>query len=419
MEYIIMSMKEKKQIKVFEQLIRHEITQQGAAELLGLSDRQVRNKVKAHNLKDPESLIHKNKGKQSKKKWNPEEEEFIMELFKEDVWYDFGPTFAAEKALERHNIKISAETLRNRMIEHGIWKPHSPRAKQRKRRERMFGTMIQLDGSDHKWFGPDGTRYTLLVFIDDATSALVHLEFVKSESVESVMGATRRYIEKHGRPRSFYVDCASVFSVNTNNPDREKLSQWERAMNELGIDVSHAYSPQAKGRVERSNRTHQDRLIKELCLENITDPEEANMFLPNYIKKHNRKFAVEAAEPINAHRSVKGYKLDRTFCIHDTRIVQNDYTISYKNRILQLTDKRNIKYKPRDQVTIKESFDGSLVVSIRGYELEHMELKERPKKPFKEKVYSNQKPKPVSETSERWNSGIWKKKPFVHQPRIN
>ena len=421
MGYIIMSTKEKKQVKVLEQLIRKELTQQGAAELLDLTDRQVRTKLKAYRSEGITSLMHKNRGKRSNRRWNIAEEEFAIGLLKGDVWYDFGPTFAAEKLEELYGIIVSDETLRKRMIQHGVWTPHSPKAKRRKRRERkrMFGTMIQLDGSPHRWFGKDGIMYTLLVFIDDATSEIVHLEFVKSESLESVMLATRRYIENHGRPRSFYVDFASVFSVNTNNPDREKLSQWERAMEELGIIVHHAHSPQAKGRVERSNRTHQDRLIKELRLAGITDPEEANEFLPSYMEKHNRKFAVDPTESINAHRSIKGYKLDRIFCIHETRKVQNDYTVLYKKRILQLTDKRNIKYRPKDVVTIKESFEGLLIVSIRGYELEHKELLERPKKPVKDKVYNNQKPKPPSKASKGWNDGIWKKKPYYPQPRIN
>ena len=305
------------------------------------------------------------------------------------------------------------------MVKHGIWTPRISRAKRRKMRERkrMFGTMIQLDGSKHKWF-EDNRYYTLLVFIDDATSKLVHLEFVDSESLKGVMLATRRYIETYGRPRSFYVDFGSVFRVNLNNSDHEKLTQWERAMEELRVRVRHAHSPQAKGRVERSNQTHQDRLIKELRLLDIRSLDEANKYLPKYIEKHNGMFAVEPIEKGDAHWSIENFNLDQIFCIHEKRKIQNDYTVLYKKRILQLTDKRNLKYKPRDGVMIKESFEGSITIFIRGYELEYKEVYQRPKKQVKAKVYDNQKTKPAS-NAKRWNNrGICKKKPFIHQPRI-
>lgn len=282
----------------------------------------------------------------------------------------------------------------------------------------MFGEMIQLDGSPHKWFGPNGEMYTLLVFIDDATSRIVWLEFVQSESVDSVMKATRKYIEKFGRPLSFYVDFGSVFRVNVNNQEHDKLTQFERAMKELDIRVTHAHSPQAKGRVERSNKTHQDRLEKELRLLNINDIMTANMFLPKYIEKHNKLFAVQPAEPGDAHRNIDNFNLDEILCTHEERIINNDYTIVYKKHVLQLADQRNIRYRPKDSITVKEKFDGTLTLSIRGYNIDYKELLERPKKEIIEKKYNNSIPRRVSKTSRLWNSGTYLPKKQHNQSQI-
>ncbi len=419
MKEIIMSRKEMKQVALFEQLVRQEITQVGAAELLGLTDRQVRNKLRDYKACGPASLAHKNRGRPSTRKWNQEEESKAIELLKGPIWYDFGPTFASEKLGELYSINVSSETLRKRMIVHGLWSVKKVRVEKRKRRERrrMFGSLVQLDGSPHKWLGNDGTQQTLLVFIDDATSKILHLDLVESESLESVMQATRSYIEIHGRPRDFYVDFGSVFKVNVNNQNNEKVTQWERAMKELSIGVSHAHSPQAKGRVERSNRTHQDRLVKELRLRDITAAEKVREFFPEYIARHNKLFAVIPLEETNAHRSLDEYDLESIFCIHESRKIQNDYTVLYKKHILQLTDRRNIQFKPRDEILVKESFNGSLSLTIRGYELEYEEIYERPKQVVKEKVYSNTQHQPGT-ASKQWNSGVWKKKPYHYQPRI-
>jgi len=418
MEKIIMSKKELEQIAVLEQLKNKEITQASAAEMLHLGVRQVRNKLKIFRNEGPKGLAHKNRGRPSPRKWSPEEEKVALELFKGPIWHDFGPTFAAEKLQELYDIKINRETLRQSMIAHGLWKPLSPYKKKRKRRERrrLFGSMVQLDGSPHKWFGQD--YYTLLVFIDDATSRLVHLELVKSESFESVMRATRKYIEAYGRPMAIYVDFGSVFRVNLNNQNHEKLSQWERAMKDLGIEVIHAHSPQAKGRVERSHGTHQDRLVKEFRLAGVTTLEAANDYLKGYMEKHNRMFACQPAEETDAHRTPKGFDLDSILCWHEPRKVQNDYTIQYQKRIFQLCDKRNIVYKPQDPVLIKELLNGSIVISLRGYNLEYEELEMRPPKQPKEKVYNNAMPRAV-QASKRWNNHLlFKKKPYYYQPRV-
>jgi len=212
---IIMSEQEMKQSIIFEQLLRKEISQKNAATLMRLSERQVRRKLRAFKKGGPSSLAHKSRGQASRRSWDKQEEALAIELL-QDKWDGFGPTFAAEKLKQYHDIEVSAETLRKSMTKHGLWVVKARKTKHRKRRERKtcFGMMIQLDGSPHDWFEGRGERCTLLVFIDDATSKVVWLEFGASESLEAVTKATRNYFEHYGFPNAFYVDYGSVFSVN-------------------------------------------------------------------------------------------------------------------------------------------------------------------------------------------------------------
>jgi len=320
MEHITMSKKEREQLIVFDRIKKGETTQKEAALQLGLSERWIRKKLKRYMQNGDVGLIHQSRNKVSPKRWNEHEKALAINLLRSD-WRDFGPTFTAEKLKELKGIKINKETLRQAMIEGGVWQAKQKRFKHRKRRPRrpMIGLMIQLDGSPHDWFEGRGPKCTLLVFIDDATSQLLWLEFVPSESAEAVVNATKNYIKVHGRPYSMYVDYGSVFSVNTNNAERDKKTQWERMMQELDIKVIHASSPQAKGRVERSNGTLQDRLLKELRLASVSIMDEANKFIreSNYIALHNARFAVLPAQPGNAHRPIATYDLEAIFCFKD------------------------------------------------------------------------------------------------------
>ena len=258
MEIITMSKKEINQIKILEENILGQITQITAAKKLGLTDRQIRNKLYRYKKYGPEGLIHKNRGRSSPNKWCKKERNHSISLLRNE-FVGFGPTLASEKLKEFEGIIISKETLRREMIKEGLWMPKNRKPKYRSQRPRKlcFGEMIQLDGSPHDWFEGRAPKCTLLVFIDDATSAILWLEFVTGETTTESLVAAKSYMEKYGRPMSLYVDYGSVWSVNTNNPDREKITQFERVMKELGIEVIHARSPQAKGRVERANKTLQ------------------------------------------------------------------------------------------------------------------------------------------------------------------
>ena len=362
-----MSKKEMEQVKVFELLKMGQLSQQAVAMKLKLTTRTIRKKYPRYLKFGDQGIIHLNRGSSSPLRWSKEEEFFAMNLLKCE-WEGFGPTFAAEKLKEIYNIQVSKETLRKRMIENGLWQGKKRKIKHRQRRERkhFFGEMIQLDGSPHDWFEGRNEKCTLLVFIDDATSKAVWLEFVKSESTKAVMQATRNYVTNFGIPKQFYVDFGGVFRVNTNNPDHEKITQWERCCSEMGINVTHAHSPQAKGRVERANKTFQDRLVKELRLAGINSKEEANSFIQTvYIDRHNKRFALPALSKGNVHRSIKQYDLEKIFCLKEKRVVQNDFTILYKNRVLQLHKQQKTIIRPKNQIIIHKRFDKSINLFIR------------------------------------------------------
>lgn len=383
MGILVMSKKEREQLKVFERLNSGEITKNAAAQVLKLTTRWVRKKLKRYRTQGDIGLVHKNRGRPSSRKWDPKEKALAVELLKSE-WRGFGPTFASEKLAELKGIKVSNETLRKTMIANGLWAPGRKRQQHRKWRERklMRGILVQLDGSPHDWFEGQGPKCTLLVFIDDATSQILWLEFVESESFNGVARATKKYIEKHGRPGSFYVDYGSVFSVNLNNKERCKITQFERIMRQLDIDVIHASSPQAKGRVERCNKTMQDRLIKEMRLSGIVSIDQANEFVRDgdFIAKHNARFAVLPTQDGDAHRSAQEYDLEWAFCTKQERVVTNDFTISYQGKIIQITKKQPTIVRPKNWVVVREHLDGKITISIRNNLLNYKEIGMRKKK---------------------------------------
>jgi len=379
---ITMSKKEINQISIFEKLVQKEMHQEAAAKILGMTSRQVRNKLRKYRWHGAKSLVHGNRGRPSKVKWAEKEKVIAFDLLQGE-WKGFGPTFASEQLRERFGIKISKETLRKEMNKQGLWKAKKRKSKHRCQRDRKpyEGQMVQLDGSPHVWLELAGIKkHTLLVFIDDATSKILWLEFAKNESLESLMRSSKNYFWAHGRPNSFYVDHGSVFSVNLNNQEKTKFTQFERAMKELNIEIIHANSPQAKGRVERVNRTLQDRLVKELKMAGIKTIEEANEFAQNsYIPRHNAKFAVKPQKKDNIHRPINEYNLDEILCLKNERILQNNFVISYNKRLLQLEKEQMTLLFPKNQITVTEKLDGEIVLSIRKTKLSFHEIFERPK----------------------------------------
>ncbi|XXY98346.1 ISNCY family transposase [Acidithiobacillus sulfuriphilus] len=252
---------------------------------------------------------------------------------------DFGPTLAVEKLAERHGHVVSAETLRQWMLAAGLWQARSRRVAAihpRRPRRAGRGELVQIDGSPHDWLEDRGPRCTLIVFIDDATGALMALRLVPAETTQAYMETLRAYLQQHGRPVALYSDRHSIFRVN--HPDREgELTQFTRALQTLDIQAIHAHSSQAKGRVERANQTLQDRLVKELRLQGIGDLEAANAFLPSFLAAFNRRYAVTPQNPIDAHRPVRhdAQEIDQILCLHHHRTLSKNLSFQFRNRLLR------------------------------------------------------------------------------------
>lgn len=409
MEHITMNRKEREQLIVFAQLKKGGISQKEAALKLKISPRWVRKKYKRYQENGAAGIVHANRNRESKRRWSANKAAFVVDLLRSD-WHGFGPTFTAELLAKKYDIHVSKETLRQVMIKAGVWLGKKHRMKHRKRRERkqMLGVMVQADGSPHDWFEGRAPWCTLIVFIDDATSQILWLEFVKSESLIAVMQATKNYMVKYGAPQSFYVDHGSVFSVNNNNSERDKITEWERVVSLFSTKVQHANSPQAKGRVERANQTLQDRLVKEMRLAGISSIEKANDFLQqgNFIQRYNEQFAIPAAQPGNAHGPVLKRDLDVLFCIKDRRVLANDYTISFNKRILQLAPQQRTILRPKDIITVSTYLDHSIELSIRKTKLEFYEISHHPQKQKKQPIIKEYKPCKPSANSRRWVAGL-------------
>ena len=247
---------------------------------------------------------------------------------------DFGPTFAAQKLREKHALSFTAMTIRRWMKEDGLWidrRHRQPAIHQPRPRRECYGELIQIDGSQHYWFENRGPKCTLLVYIDDATSRLMHLKFVECESAFAYFAATTEYIERHGKPVAFYSDKHSIFRITKKDAVAGSgMTQFGRALHELNIDIICANTPQAKGRVERANRTLQDRLVKELRLAGICTMKKGNAFLPAFIEDYNARFAKVPFNPKDLHRFLSaGKSLDEAFVWREDRTVSGTLTIQY------------------------------------------------------------------------------------------
>jgi hypothetical protein len=260
-----MSQKELNRVDVIRDVCEKRITQINAAKLLNLTRRQVQRLVNKYRIDGSSGLVSLRRGQPSNRRFSPEFKQKTLNIIK-DKYADFGPTFANEKLLEKHNIKLSSETLRHRMVDEGLWKFRTkpkPKIYQPRYRRECLGELVQIDGSHHDWFEGRADKCCLLVFIDDATGRLMTLRFSEVESTYDYMNATRQYIEQHGKPVAFYSNRHSVFKINKKAPlTGKQMTEYGRALYELNIELICANSSQAKGRVERANKTLQDRLIK-------------------------------------------------------------------------------------------------------------------------------------------------------------
>ncbi len=384
---ITMSQKEIKKYDIVKKVIDKKLNATEAAELLHLSTRQIRRLKVIVDDKGLAGLAHGNRGKTSNRKIPEKERQTIVKLLKKN-YSDFGPVLATEKLDEVHHIKRDKGTIGSIMVTEGLRQPKQKKKEEHRAwrlRKAAKGEMEQYDGSYEFWFEGRGEKCCLLANIDDADSE-VDAYFDEHEGVEPTFNYWRGYIEKNGKPNAIYVDRFSTYSMNSKlakeNPDT--LTQFERAMTELNIEVIHAHSPQAKGRIERLFKTLQDRLIKELRLQNISDVKTANEFLQKeYLPKFNAKFMVETRSKTNLHQKLKEQEkknLDSIFSRQYQRVVNNDFTISHKKNYYQLEKIQPVTICKRDKVTVEERMDGSIQFRLRGKHLNYKLLPERPKK---------------------------------------
>jgi len=368
-------------------------------------------------------IVHKLRWKKWNRSMDERTKETIKVILTEWSYEWFWPTYLKEEVFEsRMGIKVSKETLRKIMVECGMRIPKEKKErKQRKLRKRkeMFGEMQQFDGSYHIWFGEEVR--CLLLSVDDATSQITHAVFAKNEGKQCVFQFREEYFHKQGRPRSIYLDKFATYKVN-NIPtavfEPEVLTQFESVCRDLDVQIIHAHSAEAKGRVERANRTLQDRLVKDLKLEWITSIDEANEYLQKiYIPKHNKKFSVQALSDGNCHRTINQGEEDFYWVMsfREERTVKNDYTIQYKNQIIQLENVWE-KTRPKLEVFVYERYDTwELKITNQWWKtLVHKKVEKRPayidpvkkeqekkKREKKEKEWKKREKKRYGEAKER------------------
>jgi hypothetical protein len=388
------------------------ITQVQAAEEIGQSERHVRRLLKKLKGKGDAAIVHGLRGRRSNRKLDEKIKQAAMEILSREVYSGFGPTLAAEYLAERHDIHAGRETVRTWMIEGTLWRAKRQRIEKirewRQRRSRV-GELVQWDTSEHAWLENRGPKLYLISMIDDASSR-VHARFVMHDSTEENMRLLWSYLERHGRPLSFYTDKASLFQTAPKiardrkelpRDEREPLppTQIGRALAEMGIVWIAAHSPQAKGRIERSFGTGQDRLVKGLRVACANTLEQANAYLEaKFIPWWNQTLAVVPASAADAHRPLAAtHSLPASLSYVETRQVANDYTIQFDNKTYQIA-RADIRAGLRGaEVRVEVRLDMSLAVRFRGCYLAVSECHPRPKVPAARAPRKSVAPRPKSQ----------------------
>lgn len=363
---IPMSDRDINRFKVLQDVRERRLRQVDAADILNISTRQVRRLLSQLNQHGASSLAHGARGRPSNRRYPDAFRAEVLNIIRAQ-YADFSPTFACEKLTEQHNLLLSVETLRQWMIADGLWVPHSqrqPRIYQPRYRRDCLGELVQIDGSHHDWFEGRSSKCCLLVYIDDATGRLMNLRFSDTESAFDYMVATREYLDQHGKPVAFYSDKHSIFRVNQEHLKKVGLTQFGRILDELGIELICANSSQAKGRVERANKTLQDRLIKEMRLQGINTIEEANAWLPYFIEDFNHRFAKPANYPKDLHRPVREDQdeLDDIFAWQTTRKLSKSLTFQYDKVLYLIEETEKNSSLVNEVVKILDYPDGRIAV---------------------------------------------------------
>ena len=381
-----LSGKERQRLEVLSKVKRGEISLAKASELLGVSYRQVLRIWQRYESKGGEGLKHGLRDRSSNRKIDTGRRARILELYV-SKYGDFGPTLAVEYLRKVDDEELDEETLRRWLIAAGLWQARRRGAPHRQWRERRahWGELVQMDGSEHDWFEGRRGRASLMVLIDDATN-WTHAKFFESETTAAAMTVFAEYVGYYRLPRALYVDRDSIYETTRDSTvdealqDAAPLTQFGRAMQELGVELILAHSPQAKGRVERRHGVFQDRFVKALRLRKIDTLEAANAYLDGeFLDELNERFHVEARSSTDLHRSVpRGVKLEHVLSYQEQRVVQNDWTVSWCNRIFQLHEQHQKLSLARKKILVSELLDGTIRLTHRGRDLTWIELPVRP-----------------------------------------
>lgn len=398
-DLVTMSSRERRRFLEMEAVKRGERTLRQAAERLRVSYRQVRRMWRRYEAKGEAGLVHGSRGRRSNRS-KAAMRQACLSIYREEL-VGFGPTLAAEKLAER-SLLVDHETLRRWLLTEGLWQKQRRRGKYRRQRPRRahFGELVQLDGSHHEWIGD--RQYCLLTMVDDATGTRLSL-LAEEETTEAAMRLLWRWVVLYGVPRALYTDRKNVY-ITDREPTLEEelagepaLTAFGKACGKLGIEIIAASSPQAKGRVERSHGVYQDRLVKEIRLRRLQTIEQANELLASSFDRGlNRRFAKAPADPLDFHHAApEGLDLAGVFAFEETRVVQNDWTVRYKNRWLQIVGNKRSLPPARSKVLVQRRLDGALWLLYRGNRIRFEELDHRPAPPAKPS-----QPRPAATRSE-------------------
>lgn len=390
-----LTQREQERLAIISSTLSGTRTNDQAAKMLGISTRQIKRLKKKVRAEGAIAVIHQLKGRPSNHHLEPSIKEKALSVI-EKRYADFKPTFATEKLEENHNIHISYGTTRLWMIEKKLWKPRKRKQQEYRSwrpRKEYFGELIQFDGSYHLWFEKRfldtagmPIEVCLLASIDDATGEITQAKFAENEGVVAVFNFWKEYVEERGKPLAIYLDSFSTYKINhkTAVDNKELMTQFQRAMQSLSITPITAHSAEAKGRVERLFGTLQDRLVKEMRLANIHTPVEGNKFLKEiFLPKFNNKFTVIPAKPGNVHRVLANHEkeqMNHIFSTHETRRINLDFTIQFKNKWYQLTEIQPTTVRPLERVVMETWLDNSIHIILKNHELMYILLPERPKK---------------------------------------
>ena len=414
-EEIRLTKRDTERLRVIHRVLDGLVGEVDAGLLIGITDRQVRTLLNRVREEGAKGIIHRARGRKSPRKMPEAREEQIAGLIR-TMYPDFGPLQAAERLAESHGIEVSREKVRQVMLAKGLWRKRRHRKQTHVWRERkhLLGEMVQMDGSHHDWLEGRGPRLVLMGYADDATGRF-YGRFYDHEGVYPAMDSLRCYVELYGLPMAIYLDKHSTYKT-TRQADMDELlkgeqqaqTQFERAVSELGIQLIHAHSPQAKGRIERSFRTLQDRLVKAMRLAGIRTIDEANRFLEHWLPVHNRRFAREALEPEDLHRRLpRSVRLTDILCIKGFRTVNEGYLIKWRGRSFVL-DQPSLALR-RQKLIVLDRFDGSLALRFKGRDLAYREVRE-PLRAAPKPVEPKPRPKPpkyIPPPSHPWRRSLF------------